>query len=89
MTAAIIDFQMPVLQAADSPRVQWENNRFHVEPGLDEEEVKSAELPANTQLVLWKEKNMFFGGFHTLMAAESGLIEGAGDWRRSGAVGEF
>jgi len=81
----IIDFQMNVDVAVNSPRVHWENNIFNIEPGFSEEEIEKITLPSTNQLVLWKQKNMFFGGVHTVMESE-GLIEGAGDRRRSGVI---
>ncbi len=82
----ILDFKMPVDEAVDSPRVHWENEVFHVEPGFAEEEINQLSLPANNQLVPWLEKNLFFGGVHTVLETSEGLIEGASDQRRDGGV---
>jgi gamma-glutamyltranspeptidase/glutathione hydrolase len=82
----ILDFKMSVKEAVDSPRVHWENDVFHVEPGFAEEEINKLTLPANNQLVRWQEKNLFFGGVHTVLETSEGLIEGAGDKRRDGGV---
>ena len=79
----ILDFKMDVDSAVNSPRVHWENNLFNIEPGFSEAEIQKILLPSTNQLILWKQKNMFFGGVHTVMKSE-GLIEGAGDRRRSG-----
>ena len=81
-----LDFKMPVYEAVDSPRVHWESDVFYVEPGFVEEEVKKMILPANNQLVRWQEKNLFFGGVHTVVETSEGLIEGASDQRREGGV---
>jgi gamma-glutamyltranspeptidase/glutathione hydrolase len=81
-----LDFRMPVDKAVDSPRVHWESDVFHVEPGFDEEEVNKMTLPASNQLVRWPEKNLFFGGVHTVLETSEGLIEGASDQRRDGGV---
>jgi gamma-glutamyltranspeptidase/glutathione hydrolase len=43
-------------------------------------------LPVNNQLVRWQEKNLFFGGVHTVLENSEGLIEGAGDQRRDGVA---
>jgi gamma-glutamyltranspeptidase/glutathione hydrolase len=85
----ILDFKMPVREAVDSPRVHWENDVFHVEPGFYEEEVNKVRLPANNQLVRWQEKNLFFGGVHTVLETSEGVIEGAGDRRRDGEVASY
>ena len=82
----IIDFKMNVDVAVNSPRVHWENNIFNIEPGFSEEEIKQIVLPSTNQLVLWNQKNMFFGGIHTVMENSEGLIEGAGDRRRGGVT---
>jgi gamma-glutamyltranspeptidase/glutathione hydrolase len=85
----ILDFKMPVNQAVNSPRIHWENNVFNMEPGLAEEEVNKIRLPANQQLVRWQERNLFFGGVHTVRETDEGLMDGAGDRRRDGVVASF
>lgn len=82
----ILDFQMSVKEAVASPRIHWENNVFHLEPGFIEEEVRNAKLTDTHQLVQWQEKNVFFGGVHTVQETSAGLIVGTGDRRRDGAV---
>jgi gamma-glutamyltranspeptidase/glutathione hydrolase len=82
----IIDFQLDAQIAVAHPRVHWENNIFNLELGFSEMEITKAKLPPDTQPVMWTEKNMFFGGVHTVLQNADGLIEGAGDRRRSGVV---
>lgn len=82
----ILDFKMSVAEAVDSPRVHWDNNVFNVEPGFAETQINKITLPANTQLLRWQEKNLFYGGVHTVLENSDGLIEGAGDRRRDGVV---
>lgn len=77
----IIDFKMPVEMAVNSPRIHWENNVLSIEPGFAKEVVNLTE----DRLVLWNKQNMFFGGVHTVMEFE-GVITGAGDRRRNGAI---
>ncbi len=79
----IIDFKLPIDAAVNNPRVHWENDVFNIEPGFGEEAVK--EILSSSKLVLWNRKNMFFGGVHTVMQS-AGLISGAGDERRNGAI---
>lgn len=81
----IIDFKMPVQEAVDSPRVHWENNVFHMEPGLTAN-VDTLTMPTDDQLVHWQQKNLFFGGVHTVSKTSEGLLEGASDQRRDGGV---
>ncbi len=82
----ILDFKMSVHEAVNSSRVHGENGVFHSEPGLVQEEVSQVKLPGNQQLVCWQEKNLFFGGVHTVLKTSDGLMVGAGDRRRDGAV---
>ena len=83
----ILDFEMPVKEAVDSPRVHWENNVFNLEPGLAPDEVlNKIRLPGSTQLVKWQDKSLFFGGVHTIGETPEGLMAGAGDHRRDGVV---
>ncbi|MEQ9486100.1 gamma-glutamyltransferase [Coleofasciculus sp. F4-SAH-05] len=84
----ILDFNMTVEQAVNSPRTHGENGRFHIEPGLTEAEILNP-LLTNQQVVRWREKNLFFGGVHTVIKTADGLIVGAGDNRRDGAVARF
>ena len=72
---------MPVELAVNSSRIHWENNVLNIEPGLNS---KVANLE-NDRLILWNQQNMFFGGVHTAMELE-GIITGAGDRRRNGAI---
>ena len=80
----IIDFKMSVRDAVNSPRVHWENNHFHIEPGFSPSELDQLNLPADNQINFWQEKNMFFGGVNTVLENTNGLISGAGDGRRDG-----
>lgn len=82
----ILDFKMSAKDAVNSPRVHWENDTFHVEPGFSEQEVNKITLPADKQLVRWQENNLFFGGVHTVKVAADGFIEAASDQRRDGGI---
>ncbi|PPS39578.1 gamma-glutamyltransferase [Chroococcidiopsis sp. TS-821] len=84
----IIDFKMPVEQAVSSPRVHWENNVFNIEPGFSDSVIKAIDND-DDQLILWNTKNMFFGGVHTVMETSEGVISGAGDERRNGAIAQI
>lgn len=77
----IIDFKMPVDMAVNSPRIHWENNVLNVEPGFD----IHPEIITGDRTILWNQQNMFFGGVHTAMELR-GVITGAGDRRRNGAI---
>jgi len=82
----ILDFKLPVREAVDNPRIHWENNICYMEPGLAEGKYNQIQLPATNELVKWHEKNLFFGGVHTVRETSAGLMEGAGDRRRDGVV---
>jgi gamma-glutamyltranspeptidase/glutathione hydrolase len=84
--ANLIDFAMPLDRAVESPRCHWENDRLNIELGWEVAAASKLQLPAATQLVKWQEKNMFFGGVHTVRKTDRGAIVGAGDSRRSGVA---
>lgn len=88
--ANILDFQMTVEQAVNSPRVHWEASRFNVEPGFA---ALATDLPSDStpflvdsEWVLWNEQNMFFGGVHTVQRDATGTLAAFGDRRRDGAI---
>ncbi|HEY9620239.1 MAG TPA: gamma-glutamyltransferase [Crinalium sp.] len=82
----IIDFNMSVQAAVNSPRVHWEANVFNLEPGLTLLDPTQTDFPFDGDVVLWEEQNMFFGGVHTVFEDAAGQISGEGDRRRNGAV---
>lgn len=79
----LIDFELPVEEAVIAPRVHYENGLLSVEGGFDVEEL-GALLDAFPDHHVWDERNMFFGGAHTVTADANGM-HGAGDPRRGGA----
>lgn len=81
----IIDFKMSVQEAVDSPRVHWENNLLHLEPGF-KGNVNEIIMPTDNQIIHWQQKNLFFGGVHTVSKTPDGRLEGASDQRRDGGV---
>ena len=96
----ILDFGMPLADAVEAPRIHWENGVLHAEPGLGELP-PVAESLGTEQVVKWQQSNMFFGGVHSVGTRtahppadkqpnqqRSTQLEGAGDPRRSGAVGK-
>ncbi len=80
----LIDWQMPVCEAVESPRCHWDNNIFNIEPGLQQKDMTNLLLDNDTKLILWQQKNMFFGGVNTVSKTTTGVMEAAGDSRRSG-----
>ncbi|MGL6140286.1 MAG: gamma-glutamyltransferase, partial [Planktothrix sp.] len=80
----LIDFNFSVEDAVNNPRFHWENHRLDIEPGFDPEIINTLDLSEQDIIRLWPEKNMFFGGVHTLVKTADGELFGAGDERRSG-----
>jgi gamma-glutamyltranspeptidase/glutathione hydrolase len=81
----LIDFGMPLSEAVAAPRMHLERNQLSVEPGFSG--AASAALEAAVpQMNTWPDKNLFFGGVHTVSVGHGGVFDGAGDPRRGGAV---
>jgi len=81
----LLDFGMTPHQAVSAPRIHLEGNMLSIEPGFSAEGLLSLESAA-PQSHLWPEKNMFFGGVHTVSVKPGGVFDGAGDPRRGGVV---
>jgi gamma-glutamyltranspeptidase/glutathione hydrolase len=75
-------FGMDVRTAVDSPRIHLEKDMLSIEPGFPEAAVNEicASHPRHRR---WSEKNLFFGGTHTVIHDGRGF-SGAGDPRRDG-----
>lgn len=80
----LVDFEMPLEAAVAAPRIHWENDIFHLEPGFDQMALKS--IMNGAEPVWWQAQNMFFGGVHAVGLDADGTLHGAGDSRRRGAV---
>ncbi|MEM8612743.1 MAG: gamma-glutamyltransferase [Cyanobacteria bacterium P01_H01_bin.105] len=80
----LVDFDMPLETAVAAPRIHWENETFHLEPGFNQTALDSIMGQANP--IWWQAQNMFFGGVHAVGMSEDGTLHGAGDSRRQGAV---
>jgi len=78
----ILDFEMSVEEAVLAPRVHYERGLLSVEGGFERAPLAPLlrEFPRHQ---LWPDRNLFFGGAHTV-AARRGGFEGAGDPRRGG-----
>ncbi|MEM1007628.1 MAG: gamma-glutamyltransferase, partial [Myxococcota bacterium] len=79
----LIDFHMTVDQAVNGPRLHWEPDGLHLEPGFDSAAYR---LDRFAPVVEWSSQNMFFGGVHTIIRRSDGVCLAAGDHRRSGTV---
>ena len=78
----LIDHRMSVEDAVAAPRIFWESGLLSVEGGFEERELASL-LESYPRHELWGERNLFFGGAHTVEHG-SGGFHGAGDPRRGG-----
>ena len=81
----LLDFGMSLEDAVASPRIHLEGDMLSIEAGLSELALKTLESSA-PRTHLWPEKNLFFGGVHTVSVTPSGHFDGAGDPRRGGEV---
>ncbi|NET33969.1 MAG: gamma-glutamyltransferase [Cyanothece sp. SIO1E1] len=82
----MIDFHMPADEAVNYPRMHWEGNALHLEPGFAPNGIETIDAHLKDSLTLWTQQNMFFGGVHVVRVGEDGHITGAGDPRRHGAI---
>ncbi|MEM7375681.1 MAG: gamma-glutamyltransferase [Bacteroidota bacterium] len=75
---------MSVEEAVQHPRLHWESGVMNLEPGL----LSAGEefQLADTHLIPWESKSMFFGGVHTVCLNEDGIPDGLADPRRDGSV---
>ncbi len=76
----VIDFDRPLQQAVDAPRLYLDDDCLQLEPGFTKEAVES--LKDSISVNLWDRQDMYFGGVHAVIPGS----EGAGDPRRGGAV---
>jgi len=81
----VLDFGMTLPEAVGAARIHWENGVLHMEPGLSEA-LLATDSPGTQRVVQWQQPNMFFGGVHAVSRDSNGVLYGAGDPRRSGAV---
>ncbi len=81
----LLDFGMTPEQAVAAPRMHLEGNMLSIEPGFSSAALSALESAAPLTH-LWPEKNLFFGGVHTVSVKHGGIFDGAGDPRRGGVV---
>ncbi|MEW6599642.1 MAG: gamma-glutamyltransferase [Nitrospirota bacterium] len=75
----LIDFNYTVEESVEMPRVHYEDDVVHTEPGIAEDVIQGLQrlYPVNC----WEQKNMYFGGVHCV----SSRMDGRGDSRRGGS----
>ncbi len=79
----MLDFSMSPAAAVSHPRIHFENELLSLEPGIDARvaDALADEFPKQQR---WQEKNLFFGGAHTILRDSKGGFAGVGDERRGG-----
>ncbi len=86
----VIDFQIPLQEAVEAPRIHFEDNVVQLEGGISR--LAAGQLEAAGYLVnRWPGRNMFFGGTHAVAFQHDADHQAAewvavGDARRDGAV---
>ncbi|MBD0337511.1 MAG: gamma-glutamyltransferase, partial [Cyanobacteria bacterium Co-bin13] len=83
-----VDFGMSLEAAVSAPRVHWERETFHLEPGFDRSALEAAGVGMTDEKIWWQQANMFFGGVHSVAIGADGSLMGAGDARRGGAIAQ-
>jgi len=81
----LLDYGMTPEQAVSAPRIHLEGDMLSIEPGFEEAALCALRSAAPRDHV-WPEKNLFFGGVHTVSVKHGGIFDGAGDPRRGGVV---
>lgn len=79
----LLDYEMDIDQAVEQERLHYESGVLNVEYCLAPTEIELLEK-AFAKYRLWPEKNLFFGGAHSVMANARGTLSGKGDSRRGG-----
>lgn len=78
----LVDFDMEVTESVCAPRIHYEEGLLSVEGGFNLTRIAPV-LELFPQHQIWPERNLFFGGVHTVVGA-NGALRGAGDPRRGG-----
>jgi gamma-glutamyltranspeptidase/glutathione hydrolase len=79
----LVDYGMDVEQAVAAARIHFESGLLNLEPPRANALLRdlAAEFP---QQCLWTDRNLFFGGAHTVLRKPDGTLQGIGDPRRGG-----
>ncbi len=76
----VVDFGVDLQEAVDAPRIHWDGERLHAEPGLPDASLRF--LRELWPLHVWPQQDVYFGGVQAVSPGRGG----AGDRRRGGAV---
>lgn len=79
----LIDFDKNIAAAVEASRIHLEAGLLNIEAGIPDETLTSltTDFPKHR---IWPEKNLFFGGAHTVGITSEGELHGKGDSRRGG-----
>ncbi|MDZ7755121.1 gamma-glutamyltransferase [Rhodohalobacter sp.] len=80
----LIDLKMSLKESIEAPRVHIEDKLLHVEKGYGTNQLKRLKKNYPNHKI-WSEKNLFFGGAHSVSRGPEGY-SGAGDKRRGGVA---
>jgi gamma-glutamyltranspeptidase/glutathione hydrolase len=81
----LLDFEMTLKEAVETPRVHIEHGVLQCEAGYTPaavDELESLGYPVNR----WASKSIYFGGAHSASRTPDGRLVGAGDSRRGGTT---
>jgi gamma-glutamyltranspeptidase/glutathione hydrolase len=81
----LVDFRMTPEDAVAAPRMHLEGKLLSTEPGIPERTLAALDVAVPSSHH-WPERNLFFGGVHTVSVGRGGAFDGAGDPRRGGVV---
>ena len=79
----LVDHGMSIEEAVSAPRQHMENGVLHLEPGACDNSAALGEEFA--RLHCWPEKNLYFGGVHSVWL-QGDQFYATGDSRRDGAA---
>ncbi len=77
--AAAVDQGRALADAVEAPRLHWDGERLHAEPGWSEDALVA--LEARWPVVRWTVRDLYFGGAHAVAPGAA-----AGDPRRGGSA---
>ena len=80
----LIDFGMSVDDAVEAPRIHFESDLLNLEHPR-ETQIETMLRTSFDELRFWPDKNLFFGGAHSVVLAADATLSGKGDSRRGGA----
>ena len=79
----VVDHGLSAEDAVCAPRAHFENGIVYAEPGVPIDRLRSS----GHEIISFRDRNLFFGGVQAIRRDPvSGLLSGAGDPRRGGAV---